>query len=113
MFVNCIAMSYDPHSSYFPPRQKEDFDIRLSGQFEGIGASLSERDGYIKVENIIPGSASYRQGELKSGDLITAVAQAEEEAVSVIDMPLSDVVQLIRGKKGTVVNLSVKKTRWQ
>jgi carboxyl-terminal processing protease len=109
MFVNCIAMSYDPHSSYFPPRQKEDFDIRLSGQFEGIGASLSERDGYIKVENIIPGSASYRQGELKSGDLITAVAQAEEEAVSVIDMPLSDVVQLIRGKKGTVVNLSVKK----
>ena len=109
MFVNCIAMAYDPHSGYFPPRQKEDFDIRLSGQFEGIGASLSEREGYIKVENIIPGSASYRQGELKAGDLITAVAQAEEEAVNVIDMPLSDVVQLIRGKKGTVVKLTVKK----
>jgi len=109
MFVNCIAMAYDPHSSYYPPRQKEDFDIRLSGQFEGIGASLSEREGYIKVENIIPGSASYRQGNLKAGDLITAVAQGEEEPVNVIDMPLSDVVQLIRGKKGTIVKLSVKK----
>jgi carboxyl-terminal processing protease len=109
MFVGCMTQAFDPHSGYYPPRQKEDFDIRLSGQFEGIGASLSERDGYIKVEQIIPGSASYRQGELKKGDYIIAVAQGEDEAVSVVDMALSDVVQLIRGKKGTTVKLTVKK----
>ena len=109
MFINCMTRAFDPHSGYYPPRQKEDFDIRLSGQFEGIGASLSEREGYIKIENIIPGSASYRQGELKKGDLIIAVAQNEGEPVSVIDMPLSDVVQLIRGEKGSTVKLTVKK----
>lgn len=109
MFINCMTQAFDPHSGYYPPRQKEDFDIRLSGQFEGIGASLSERDGYIKVEQIIPGSASYRQGELKKGDYIIAVAQEDKEAVSVVDMALNDVVQLIRGKKGTTVLLTVKK----
>lgn len=109
MFINCMTQAFDPHSGYYPPREKEDFDIRLSGQFEGIGASLSEREGYIKIENIIPGSASYRQGELKKGDLIIAVAQQEGEPVSVIDMPLSDVVQLIRGEKGSTVKLTVKK----
>lgn len=109
MFIGCMTQAFDPHSGYYPPRQKEDFDIRLSGQFEGIGASLSERDGYIKVEQIIPGSASYRQGELKKGDYIIAVAQGDKEAVSVVDMALSDVVQLIRGKKGSTVNLTIKK----
>jgi len=109
MYVNAIASAFDPHTGYFPPREKEDFDIKLSGQFEGIGASLSERDGYIKVENIIPGSASYRQGELKAGDLIIAVGQDKEAPVNTIDMSINDVVQLIRGKKGTVVELTVKR----
>lgn len=109
MYVNAIVSAFDPHSGYFPPREKEDFDIKLSGQFEGIGASLSERDGYIKVENIIPGSASYRQGDLKAGDLIIAVGQNKEDPVNTIDMSINDVVQLIRGKKGTVVELTVKR----
>jgi len=109
MYINAIASAFDPHTGYFPPREKEDFDIKLSGQFEGIGASLSERDGYIKVENIIPGSASYRQGELKAGDLIIAVGQDKEDPINTIDMSINDVVQLIRGKKGTVVALTVKR----
>ncbi len=109
IYLNAITGAFDPHSNFYPPREKEDFDIRLSGQFEGIGATLSERDGYIKVENIVPGSASYRQGDLKAGDLIIAVAQGKENAVNTVNMSVGDIVQLIRGKKGTTVVLTVKR----
>ena len=109
IYLNSIANRFDPHTSYFPPKDKENFDIGMSGRLEGIGATLSERDGYIKVERIVPGSASYKQGELKSGDLIIKVGQGEETPVDVVDMPLDEAVQLIRGKKGTVVSLTVKK----
>lgn len=108
-FANTIAEIYDPHTNYFPPADKENFDILMTGKLEGIGATLSERDGYVKVERIVPGSASYKQGELKAGDLILKVAQAEEEPVDVVDMKLDDAIQLIRGKKGTEVRLTVKK----
>lgn len=109
IYLNAIANRFDPHTSYFPPKDKENFDIGMSGRLEGIGATLSERDGYIKVEHIVPGSASSKQGELKSGDLILKVAQGDETPVDVVDMPLDEAVQLIRGKKGTIVKLTVKK----
>jgi carboxyl-terminal processing protease len=108
-YINCIAEAYDPHTSYFPPREKEDFDIRMSGRLEGIGAQLSERDGEIKVEMIVPGSPSYIQGDLKEGDIIIKVAQKDSTPVSVVNMDLSDAVSLIRGKKGTTVILTVRK----
>lgn len=108
-YANTIAEIYDPHTNYFPPADKENFDISMTGKLEGIGATLSERDGYIKVERIVPGSASYKQGELKAGDLILKVAQGDAEAVDVVDMKLDDAIQLIRGKKGTEVRLTVKK----
>ena len=109
MYANTIAEIYDPHTNYFPPEDKENFDIGMTGKLEGIGATLTERDGYIKVERIVPGSASYRQGELKAGDLILKVAQGPAEPVDVVDMKLDDAIQLIRGKKGTEVRLTVKK----
>ncbi len=108
-YLNSVIAVFDPHSNYFPPKDKEDFDIRMTGKFEGIGASLSQENGYTKVEEIIPGSASFRQGELQPQDIILKVAQGDEEAVDVVDMPLRDVVKLIRGKKGTEVRLTVKK----
>ncbi|MCK5075385.1 MAG: PDZ domain-containing protein, partial [Calditrichia bacterium] len=108
-YLNAVTNVFDPHTSYFPPKDKEDFDIRMTGKFEGIGASLSQEDGYTKVNSIIPGSASYRQGELKQEDIILKVAQGEEEPVDVVDMPLREVVKLIRGKKGTEVCLTVRK----
>jgi carboxyl-terminal processing protease len=109
MYINCIPEVFDPHTSYFPPREKEDFDIRMSGRLEGIGAQLSERDGEIKVEMIVPGSPSYLQGELKEGDIVLKVAQKDSVPVSVVNMDLSDAVILIRGKKGTTVTLTVRK----
>ncbi|MCL6591287.1 MAG: carboxy terminal-processing peptidase [Firmicutes bacterium] len=108
-YLNAISNSFDPHTEYFSPATKEDFDINMTGTLEGIGASLREEGSYIKVEEIIPGSAAWRQNELKPADLILKVAQGDEEPVDVVDMPVTDVVKLIRGKKGTMVKLTVKK----
>jgi carboxyl-terminal processing protease len=109
LFSNAFLAVYDPHTQYFPPKEKEDFDISFSGKLEGIGAMLQVKDGYIKVSEIIPGSASWRQGELKAGDVILEVAQGDKEPVDVVDMRLDKAVRLIRGPKGTEVRLTVKK----
>jgi len=107
--LDAYAQSYDPHTAFFPPEEKEDFDISMTGKLEGIGAVLREEDGYIKVVRIIPGSASWRQKQLQEEDIITKVAQSNKEAVDIVDMPVREAVKLIRGKKGTRVILTVKK----
>ncbi|AGF76829.1 C-terminal processing peptidase-1 [Desulfocapsa sulfexigens DSM 10523] len=108
-FFNAIARAFDPHTNYMPPANKEDFDIHMRGSLEGIGALLREEDGYIKVVNIIPGSASARQGRLEAEDIILEVGQGEKDPVEITDMRLRDAVRLIRGPKGTEVRLTVKK----
>ncbi len=107
--INTIANVMEPHTGYFPPLEKENFNIRISGKLEGIGAQLRQEDGYTKVVSIVAGSASFRQGELGVNDLIIKVAQGEEEAVDIVDMKMDDVLPLIRGEKGTEVRLTVKK----
>ena len=109
MFLNSIMNCYDPHTVFFLPKAKEDFDIDLTGALEGIGASLTEKDGYIKVVEIIPGSACWKQGELKAEDLILKVAQGAGEPVDIVEMAVRNAVKLIRGKKGSEVRLTVKK----
>lgn len=109
IYFNAIAGIYDPHTEFFPPKEKANFDISMSGQLEGIGAQLQQKDGMTKVSSIVPGSASYKQGQLKPGDIIIKVAQGSGEPVDITDMRLDDAVQLIRGKKGTEVRLTVKK----
>ena len=108
-YINAITSVYDPHTNYFPPADKENFDISMSGRLEGIGASLQEKDGYIKVVRIVPGSPSALQGELKEGDIILKVAQGSSEPVDVVNMPMDDAIKMIRGSKGTEVRLTVKK----
>ncbi len=108
-YVNAVVRAFDPHSDFFPPKEKENFDIQMSGKLEGIGATLQEKEGYIKVSSIVPGSPSYKQGELKPEDLILKVAQGNDEPVDIVDMRLDNAVKLIRGKKGTTVKLTVKK----
>ncbi|SFQ48061.1 carboxy terminal-processing peptidase [Hymenobacter arizonensis] len=108
-FANTIANAYDPHTEYFAPKAKEDFDYEMTGRFEGIGATLREKDGLIYVDEIIPGSASSRQGDLKKGDAIIRVAQGMAEPVSIEGWRTAKAVTLIRGKKGSEVRLTVKK----
>jgi len=109
LFVNTIANSEDPHTDYFAPKTKEDFDVQMSGTFFGIGASLKDEEGKIKVAAIIAGSPCWKQGELKAGDVITKVAQGAGEPLDIQGFEIDDVVRKIRGKKGSEVRLTVKK----
>lgn len=108
-FYNSITRVYDPHTLYLVPEEKEDFDIDMSGKLEGIGALLREEGSFIKVERIIPGSASWKGKELKAEDVILAVGQDKKDVVDIVDMSIRDAVKLIRGPKDSVVRLKVKK----
>ncbi|WP_408096997.1 carboxy terminal-processing peptidase [Peredibacter sp. HCB2-198] len=108
-FYNAITKVFDPHTNYLVPEEKEDFDIDMSGKLEGIGAILREDNSYIKVERIVPGSASWKTKEIEAEDIILKVGQGKEEPVDVVDMSLRDAVKLIRGKKNTEVRLTIKK----
>jgi carboxyl-terminal processing protease len=108
-YLNTVSTVYDPHTEYFKPEVKEEFDLNMTGRLEGIGAVLKEEDGFIKVVSIVPGSASWRQKDLKAEDKIIKVAQADGEPVDLIDASVTEAVKLIRGKKGTEVRLTVEK----
>lgn len=109
VYMNALSMIFDPHTNYYPPKLKEDFDIRFSGTVEGIGATLSTKDGYVRVVEIVPGSPSWKQGELKADDLIMKVGQSSKDPIDVYDMRLDEAVKMIRGPKGTEVRLTIRK----
>jgi len=108
-FINALNAAFDPHTNYLPPADEANFDIAITGRLEGIGATLREQDHYILVHDLVPGGAAWQQGKLEIGDLIQAVTQEGKAPVDVIDMPIDQVVSMIRGPKGTVVVLTVKK----
>ena len=108
MYLSALTTAFDPHTSYMSPSTLENFEIMMRLNLEGIGASLQSVDGYTVVRKIIPGGAADRQGELQVEDRVVGVGQDEDgEIVDVVEMKLSDVVSLIRGKRGTVVRLEV------
>lgn len=109
-YINSMTTIFDPHTVYLPPKKKEDFDINISGQLEGIGAVLQEDGPHIKVVRIVPGGAAWRQKGLEVDDIILNVSQGKKgKAVDLVDMRVGDAVRYIRGKKGTTVVLNVKK----
>jgi len=109
LFINSIVQVFDPHTTYFPPKQMEDFDIEMTGKLEGIGALLGEKDGFVSIVRIIPGGPSWKQKQLKAGDKILKVAQGNGEPLDIVGMRTIDAVKYIRGKKGTLVKLTVEK----
>ncbi len=110
IYVNSIVEEFDPHTFYFAPRDKERFDIQMSGSLEGIGARLQKKMDNIKVVEIISGGPAWRSEEFEVGDLIQKVKQEDEkEPVNIIGMPIDDAVDLNKGPKGTKVTLTVKK----
>ena len=108
-YLNTFTHLFDPHSDYYNPKEKQDFDINMGGKLEGIGARLSSEGDYIKVVDIIPGGPAWKGKDLEVDDKIMAVTQDGEDPVNVVGWRTDDAVQLIRGKKGTVVHLKVKK----
>lgn len=108
-YLNTMAVLYDPHTTYFPPKDKANFEIEASGALEGIGARLQEKDGYITVSEVVPGSPAALQGELAANDAILEVAQENQDPVNVVGMEIDDAIKMIRGPKGTKVTLTIKK----
>ena len=108
IYMNTLTLSYDPHTQYFSPRATENFNIRMSLSLQGIGAMLQTEDEYTKVTRLIPAGPADKAGELKANDRIVGVGQDKSgEIIDVIGWRLDDVVDLIRGEKGTVVRLSI------
>lgn len=108
-FVNLITESMDPHSTFFPPVDKRYFDEQMSGKFYGIGASLREEDGNIKIGTLLAGSPAWKSGQVQVGDVVMKVAQGAAEPVELTGFVTEDAVKIIRGKKGTEVRLTLKK----
>ena len=109
IYVNSIALQFDPHTSYFAPSAKDRFDQNISGKFEGIGARLTKRNQEVEIVDIISGGPVWRENSLRPGDKILKVSQMNETPVDVVGMRLDDVIKLIKGPKGTQVILTVKK----
>lgn len=110
LYLNSYAEIIDPHTSYFSPHTSENFKINMSLSLEGIGAQLSSENDYTKVVRIIKGGPADKGKELKENDKIVAVGQGDDgEMVDVIGWRIDDVVEMIRGEKGTTVRLSVLK----
>jgi len=108
VYLNALSEAFDPHTSYFSPKAKDDFNIRMRQSLEGIGARLTTEDEYTKAIEIIAGGPADKSGLLKPNDYIIGVGQGTKgELVDVIGWRIDDVVQLIRGKKGTQVRLQI------
>ena len=108
-YLGSIANYFDPHTDYFSPKEKQDFDINMGGKLEGIGARLQTEGDYTKVFNIVVGGPAWKTKKLEDNDIIMKKKKKGQEPVDITGMRVDDVVQLVRGKKGTVVILTVKK----
>ena len=107
-YIDIYAHALDPHSSFFSADALETFRIQMSLSLEGIGATLSWKDGFTVVESLVPGGAADKSGKVKPKDKIVAVRQAgSKKTINVIERDLNEVVKKIRGKKGTKVFLTI------
>ncbi|KSV93268.1 peptidase S41 [Sinorhizobium sp. GL28] len=107
-FMNAYTTSVDPHTDYFGANASADFNIAMKLSLVGIGAVLQERDDYTTIRELVPGGPAQLSGKLAVGDRITGVGQGKDGAIKeVVGTRLDEVVQLIRGKKGSVVRLDI------
>ncbi|MEM7483587.1 MAG: carboxy terminal-processing peptidase [Bacteroidota bacterium] len=108
-YINTIVDEFDPHTYYFAPDDKEKFDIGMSGKFEGIGARLQKKPEGARIMEIISGGPVWRAQSLEVGDEILKVGQDGNEPTNIVGMRLDDAIKLIKGPKGTVVDLTVRR----
>ena len=107
IYINALAQTFDPHTSYFTPHTSENFNISMSRSLEGIGAVLQAEDEYTRVVRLIPGGPAAKAGQLQPADRIVGVGQADGDMVNVIGWRLDEVVNLVRGPKGSNVRLEI------
>lgn len=107
-YFNSLARLYDPHTDYFSPRESEDFNINMSLSLQGIGAQLVTEDEFTKIVELIPGGPADLNGELGPEDLIVEVGEGTDcDFIDVVGWRLNDVVDRIRGEKGSTIRLKV------
>ncbi|WP_185851698.1 carboxy terminal-processing peptidase [Blattabacterium cuenoti] len=111
MYVNTIISQYDPHTNYFSSKEKENFDLSLSGKIEGIGVELKQdHKGYVTIVKLIVGGPAWKSNKIERGDKIIKVAKyPNSESYNIIGMLLENSIRLIRGKKGSKVKLTIQK----
>ncbi|GAB2783411.1 carboxy terminal-processing peptidase [Halomonas shantousis] len=108
LFMSAVTGTIDPHTEYFSPQQSESFDIQMKLSLEGIGALLQNEGEYVKVSSLVPGGPADKSGVLQPADRIVAVGQGDDgEMTNVVGMRLDEVVELIRGPKGSTVRLDI------
>lgn len=112
MYLNSITNVFDPHTGYFSPREKENFDIQMSGKLEGIGARLQSDGEKTTITEIVAGGPAWKEGTLQAKDVIMKVSQGDTDtdAVDIMGWDIDDVVSKIRGAKGSKVTLTVRKS---
>ena len=107
-FMNAYASSIDPHTSYMSPRSAENFDMQMRLSLQGIGAVLQRQDEFVVIRTLVPGGPAATSGKMKVGDRVVAVGQGDKGPMTdVVDWRIDDVVDQIRGNKGTKVRLDV------
>jgi carboxyl-terminal processing protease len=107
LYLTDLTTCCDPHSTYMSPATLDDFDIAMRLNLDGIGAVLRSENGQCVIVEVVPGGAAGKDGRLKPNDKIVGVAQGDDKFVDVVDMKLRDVVKMVRGKRGTKVQLKV------
>lgn len=109
-FVNTITNEMDPHTSYFMPVEKREWNEEITGKFYGIGAFIGEENGNVKISSVSQGGPAWKTGGVNGGDIILKVGQGDAAPVDVVGYESTDVIKLIRGDKGTTVKITLKKT---
>ena len=107
IFLTSFAQMYDPHSTFYSPDTWDDFNIAMRNSLVGIGALLRDEDGYCVIQQLLPGGPAELSNRFHPGDKIVEVRQEGEKPVDVIDMKLRNIVEKIRGPKGTKVHLTI------
>ena len=107
-YMNAVAYSFDPHTSWLSPRQEENFHINMSRKLEGIGAVLKQDFEFTEVVRLVHGGPAHKQGDLHAADKIVAIGQGKDgDLTDVTGWRLDEVVNLIRGPAKTWVKLEV------
>lgn len=110
VYMNAYTEVFDPHTNYYSPKNKEDFDTQFTGKVIGIGAIIQEKKGYLYLGALTIGAPAWRSKQLSEGDKILKVrSKPNEDPVNVVGMLSDEAVRLIRGEKGTKVTLTVEK----
>ncbi len=108
LYLTALTQMFDPHTTFMNLKEKERFDQTMNNEFVGIGAVLTQDDGYCTIKELLPGGPAEASRQLEPDDIILKVAQADNEFIGVVDMKLSKIVELIKGPKDTIVRLEIR-----